>query len=207
MQSVHLARTLVGLALVFSVAYLALAQEKKPAAAPPMSKEQQAQMDAMMKAMTPGEPHKRLAEFAGEWTFKSKMWMDPSAPPTESSGMASYRMIMGGRYLQGEQRGDFMGMPFEGLMYMAYDNVTRKYYASWIDNMSTGLMVSTGTYDAAKRTYTWLGDMVDPTRPAVTLKIREVITIVDANTHRVDWYQAEGGKEVKAMEIVYKRKQ
>jgi hypothetical protein len=206
MRSARLARVLTGLALAAAVSVPALAQEKKPAAAPPMSKEQQAQMDAMTKAMTPGTPHKRLAELAGEWTFKNKMWMDPSAPPTESTGTATYRMIMGGRYLQTEQHGEFMGMPFEGAGILAYDNVTRKYYSSWIDSMSTGLMLSTGTYDPARRAYTWLADMVDPTRPNVTLKIREVITIVDANTHRLEWYQAEGGKEVKTMEIVYTRK-
>jgi len=206
MESVRSAGSLTVLALLFaSLAVPALAQEKKPAA-PPMSKEQQAQMDAMMKAMTPGEPHKRLAELAGEWTFASKMWMDPSAPATESTGTATYRMIMGGRYLHTEQRGEFNGMPFEGVGVWAYDNVTKKYYSSWIDNMSTGLMFSTGTYDPAKRAYSWLSDMDDPARPGTKIKVREVMTIVDANTHRLDWYQAEGGKEAKTMEIVYKRK-
>ena len=206
MRSVRLAYSLIVLGLATSLAAAALAQEKKPAAAPPMSKEQQAQMDAMMKAMTPGAPHKRLGELAGDWTFTNTMWMDPSAPPTESTGSASYRLIMGGRYLQTEQRGTFAGMPFEGVSIMAFDNVTQKYYSSWIDSMSTGLMVSTGTYDPAKRAYTFLSDMDDPTRPGIKLKIREVITIVDANTHRLDWYQAEGGKETKTMEIVYTRK-
>jgi hypothetical protein len=205
MNSVRFALALIVLAVATSLAVPALAQEKKPAA-PPMSKEQQAQMDAMMKAMTPGEPHKRLAELAGEWTFTNKMWMDPAAPPTESTGTATYRMILGGRYLQTEQRGEFSGMPFEGIGLLAYDNVTQKYYSTWIDSMSTGLAFSTGSYDPMKRAYTWIGDMADPTRPGVMLKVREVITIVDANTHRLDWYQAEGGKEVKTMEIVYARK-
>jgi hypothetical protein len=52
-----------------------LAQDKP--AAPAMSKEQQAMMDAMMKAMVPGENHKLLASLSGNWTFAQKMWMDP----------------------------------------------------------------------------------------------------------------------------------
>lgn len=205
MKSARFAHALTLFAVAMLLAVPALAQEKKPAAQP-MSKEQQAQMDAMMKAMTPGAAHKRLGEMAGEWTFTNKMWMDPSAPPTESTGSATHRLILGGRYLHGEHRGMFAGMPFEGISIMAFDNVTQKYYLSWIDNMGTGLAYFAGTYDAAKRAYTYLGDMDDPTRPGTKLKVREVITIVDANTLRVDWYQAEGGKEVKTMEIVYSRK-
>jgi len=206
MRALRLTCSLIVLGLAASLAAPALAQEKKPAAAPPMSKEQQAQMDAMMKAMTPGVPHKRLGELAGEWTFTSRMWMDPSAPPSETSGSSTYRLIMGGRYLQGDHRGAFMGMPFEGMSITAFDNVSQKYYASWIDNMSTGLMFSTGSYDSAKRAYTYLSDMDDPMQLGTRVKVREVFTIVDANTHRMDWYQTQGGKETKTMEFVYTRK-
>ena len=61
---------------------LALAGEDKPAAAAPGA----AEMEAMMKAMAPGEPHKKLAKLAGDFTYTSKMWMDPSQAPTTSSG-------------------------------------------------------------------------------------------------------------------------
>jgi len=199
----------VRLMIVFAVAFLASlparAQEKKPAA-PPMSKEQQAQMDAMMKAMAPGPAHKQLAQLVGDWTFTSKMWMDPSAPPTDMSGTTSYRMILGGRYLHGEHHGSFMGMPFEGLGDVAFDNLTQKYYASWMDNMGTSLLVLPGSYDAAKKAYTFTGEMPDPAKPSVVIKVREVITLVDADTHRLEWYQTQGGKEARTMEIVYTRK-
>ena len=205
MRSIAFARASFVFAAAVSMSVPALAQEKKPAA-PPMTQEQQAQMDAMMKSMTPGAPHQRLAELSGEWTFTNKMWMDPSAPPTESTGTATNKMILGGRYLQTDQRGVFAGMPFEGIGTMAFDNVTQKYYSTWIDNMGTALAYSTGTYDPSKRAYSWVGDMPDPTKPGTPLRFREVLTVVDANTHRIDWYQTQGGKEVKTMEIVYKRK-
>jgi hypothetical protein len=163
-------------------------------------------MEAMQKAMTPGPAHKQLGELAGDWTFTTKMWMDPSAPPSELPGTTSYRMILGGRYLQGDHRGTFQGMPFEGHSLMAFDNVSRRYYASWIDNMGTGLMFFAGTYDAAKKAYTFLSDMADPMQPGTTIKVREVLTLVDAGTHRMDWYQTQGGKETRTMEIVYTRK-
>src|SRR5690242_10610555 len=57
-------------------------------------------MAMMMELSKPGENHKLLAHGVGNWTYKVKMWMnpDPNAPPTESTGSASIKEIMGGRY-------------------------------------------------------------------------------------------------------------
>ncbi len=73
---------------------LTLAQEGEE-----MSAEQQEMMQKWMAFMTPGEPHKMLTERVGNWTFTTKMWMQPGTPPEESSGASTSGMIMGGRYL------------------------------------------------------------------------------------------------------------
>ena len=44
-----------------------------------------------------------------------------------------------------------MGMPFTGHGMRGYDNVSGKYWSTWNDSMSTGMMVSEGTCDAQKR--------------------------------------------------------
>jgi hypothetical protein len=181
----------------------ALAQDKP--AAPAMSKEQQAMMDAMMKAMVPGENHKLLASLSGNWTFAQKMWMDPAAPPQESTGTASYTMSLGGRYLESTAKGVFSGMPFEGKGVTAYDNVTKQFMASWIDNFGTGIMYMTGKYDPATKALTFLTDMDDPAKPGTKIKVREVLRFVDPNKHIMEWYELRAGKDVKTMEIVYTR--
>jgi hypothetical protein len=204
--------TALGLSVALAVP--AHAQEKKAPAATQQKKtpasasaaDQKAEMDAMMKAMTPGPQHKMLAEFVGDWTFAMKMWMDPQAPPSEMTGTTSYKTIMGGRYLQGDHRGTMMGMPFEGLGIEGYDNVTGKYMASWIDNFGTGVMYLTGTYDPAKKAYTFWGDEVDPAHPAVKVRARQVVSWIDQDNSRMDWFETRGGKETKTMEIVYTRK-
>src|SRR5688572_10104353 len=94
-------------------ATLALAGEEKPAAAA-AGAPGAAEMEAMMKAMSPGEPHKKLAKLAGDFTYTSKMWMDPSQAPATSSGTMHGDMILGGRYVRAVWKGDVMGMPFEG---------------------------------------------------------------------------------------------
>ena len=67
--------------------------DKKTTQQPPMDPG----MQAMMTAMTPGEHHEHLKKLAGKHDYTMKMWMDPSAPPTESTGKRNAEMILGGR--------------------------------------------------------------------------------------------------------------
>jgi len=48
----------------------------------------------------------------GSWEFETKMWMEgPGAPPALSKGTAEMKMIMGGRFLRQDLKGEMMGMP------------------------------------------------------------------------------------------------
>lgn len=190
--------------LVVSCVATAVAQEKPGWT--PVSKEQEAMALAMMKAMTPGDPHALLASLAGDWTFTSRMWMDPAAPPQESTGTATYTMLMGGRYLQGVYKGDMAGMAFEGVGVTAYDNTIGQYQSVWMDNLSTMLMFMTGSYDAASRTFTMHTEMADIVNPSIKVKVRELLTIVDRDTHRMEMFETRDGKERKSLELTYTRK-
>ena len=172
---------------------------------PKMTPEQQAMMEAWTKAGTPGPEHKNLEAFVGNWKTKSSMWMDPAAPPETSEGTATYSTYFGGRYLREDYKGTYHGEPFEGLAHMGYDNVTKKYWVSWNDSMATALFVSTGDYDAAKKTYTMRGTMNDPTANGAAVPIRTVTRFVDADRHVFEWYETRDGKEIKSMEIEYVR--
>jgi len=206
-------RVVVVCLLALALAYPVHAQQQpKPAQPPaaaaktPAANAQQAMMDAMTKAMTPGENHKLLASLDGNWTFVNKYWMDPSGPPSESTGTATRAAIMGGRYFQGTFNGVMMGMPFEGQEIDAYDNITKRFVSSWIDNFGTGLTVLTGTYNPATKTLTYTGEEADLMKPATKYRIRQVIRLESADRFVTEWYELRGGKEAKTMEIVYTRK-
>ncbi len=179
-----------------------LAQETK-AKAPTV--EQQAMMQAWQKAATPGPNHQLLTSLAGEWTFTTKMWMEPGTPPESSTGTAVYTPLMDGRYIQGEYKGTFGGMPFRGLGLTGYDNVARHFTATWADNMGTSITLMTGSYDPATRTFTYLGDMDDVMRPGTQVKVRQNVKILSGDSHVMEWYETRGGKEIKTMEIAYTR--
>ena len=160
-----------------------------------------------MAYMTPGEPHKIFAKMDGEWTGDMKMWMSPDAQPITSTGSATFKTIMGGRYQQGIHKGDMMGQPFEGHSTTAYDNAKKVYISSWIDNMGTGLMTMEGTWDEATKTITYKGKMVCPAN-GQECEMREVYKIIDDNTHYMEMYgpDLKTGKEYKNMEMTMKRK-
>ncbi len=187
------------------------AQQAQPAeaqqqAAPEMTPEMQAMMEAWQKASTPGPQHAQLAEhFAGNWTTKQTMWMDPSAPPMTETGTSANAAEFGGRHVRSKFSSRFMGQPFSGEAITSYDNVLGKYVNVWVDNMSTGHFLSRGDYDPATKTYTFSGEMADPMKPGTMTPVREVVRIVDADHHVMEMYETRDGKENKTMVIEYTR--
>ena len=164
---------------------------------------------AMQKAweayMTPGETHKMLAAEEGSWNNEMTFWMGADAPPEKATSTAEIKMILGGRYQETNYKGNMMGMPFEGRATVAFDNTTKEFVSTWIDNMGTGMMVTRGTYDEATKAITSTGVMVDP-MSGKEKKIREVYTIVDENTRRMEMYDVGAdGKEYKSMQIDMKK--
>ena len=170
-------------------------------------------MQQMMELGKPGENHKLLAEMAGNWNYTMKMMMDPTTgKPSESKGTATRKAMFDGRYFTFDVTGKFqmpgkdgkmMDMNFKGMAIEGYDNVKKKFVSSWIDNMSTMIMNSEGTYDAATKTFTYLADceMI----PGMKMKIREVVKVVDKDHHTFEWYEDKGTGETKTMEIAYTR--
>lgn len=189
------------LAIACCTAGFANAQQDKK-----MSAEEAAMMKNWQAYMTPGEIHTMLAKSNGEWTEDIVMWMDPSTPPQKSTASCTNTMIMGGRYQQSTHKGNFNGMPFEGMSWLGYDNAKKIFMSTWIDNMGTGIMYMEGTYDAATKTVTSKGKSVDP-MTGKDMMVRETFTLVDDNNQMMTMYMTpEGGKEYKSMEIKFTRK-
>jgi len=166
----------------------------------------QAMMEIYKKAGTPGEPHKLLAKLEGNWTTRTRGWMEPGKPPTESIGTCEQKMILGGRYLRQEYTGDMMGAPFTGINLLGYDIYTGKYVSVWLDSMSTGIYYFEGTASADGKTITQESSYDDPVKgPTVW---RSVTRIKDDNTLEYEMYLTpKGGKEEKMMEMTVTRKE
>lgn len=172
--------------------------------APPM--DSAAMAKAWQEYMTPGDMHKMFASFNGKWEEDMTFWMAPEAPPQKSTATAENKMILGGRYTQSVHKGSFEGQPFEGISTMGYDNSEKQIVSTWMDNMGTGIMVMKGTWDEGSRTMNLKGTQTDPVTDK-PMEVREVLKVVDDNTHLMEMYQTpQGGKEFKSMEIKFTRK-
>jgi len=187
----------------------AAASTAAPAAGQPSAED----MQKMMELSRLNENHKLLGELDGTWGYTVRMWMDPSAPPQESKGTAVCKPIMDGRYyvtnVSGQMEmpgpdGKMKEMTFKGMGLDGYDNVQKKFVSSWVDNMGTGIMISTGTYDPASKTFTYHSEM--EMMPGMTTRVRATNRLVDKDHRTFEWYEDRGGKEVKTMEINYTRK-
>lgn len=164
-----------------------------------------AEQKAWMDYATPGEAHKMMAEETGSWTNEMTFWHEPDGKPMKATTTSEVKMVLGGRYQEMNYKGDMMGMPFEGKSTLAFDNTTKEYISTWMDNMGTGMMVMRGTYDPASKAINLKGEMVDPIR-GKAIPYREVYTIVDAKTRKMEMFDTKNGKEYKCMEIVMKKK-
>jgi len=164
-------------------------------------------MKAMMEAGTPGEQHKILAKSTGTWSADVTHWSADGAPPQKAAGTSVNTMLYGGRYQQSKFSGNMMGMPFEGTTIMGYDNTEKKYFLTWIDNMSTAVMIASGNWDDANKSITLTGTMKNPANGR-ECDLKEVYKIVDDNTHAMEMYgpDPKTGNEYKMMEIKYTRK-
>ena len=171
------------------------------------------EMKQMMEMSKLNENHKLLASTAGNWSYTVKMWMDPNGKPTESTGTATRKVIMDGRYVSGEYMGKFKmpgadgkmkDMDFHGMSMDGYDNVKKKFVSGWIDNMGTGIMTMDGTYDAATKSFTYIGEA--EMMPGMKEKFRQVMKMPDATHMSLEYYEDRGQGEVKTMEINYTKK-
>jgi hypothetical protein len=175
------------------------------AQAPEMTPEQKAEMEAFQKAGTPGAPHKAMAAKVGTYDAKVRSWHEPGKPPMEETGTVTRSMALDGRVMVEDFKGTMMGMPFTGHGMQGYDNVTGKYWSTWNDSMSTGLMVSEGTCDA-KDACTFTGSWNDPIKKTA-VKSRMTSRWTSPTTEVFEMYgPGRDGKEFKMMEITYTKK-
>lgn len=180
--------------------------DAKTTDAPPPPMDSAAMNKAWQDFMTPGDMHKWMANTNGTWEAEVSQWMDPSAPPTKAKAINVQNSTLGGRYVIGKFTSTMMGQPFEGMSTMGYDNAKKMFTSTWMDNMGTGIVHMSGTYDEATKTLNLKGHQTDP-MTGKDSEMREEMKMIDDNTYTMTMYGAGmDGKEMKFMEGTFKKK-
>jgi len=174
--------------------------------APEMTPEQQMEMMmAVMAAGQPGEEHAHLAQSVGEWDIASRYRMAPDAEWQDATAQSRVSMVLGGRYMVERFEGTFEGMPFNGLLFLGYDNTRKEYVSIWMDSMSTRPSISTGQKDE-NGVMTLTGLMIDPISPEGR-RTKYVSMPLEGGRMMMKMYDTiPPHGEVQVMEMTYTRK-
>src|SRR5688500_9760453 len=122
------------------------AKDTKPTAAQP---------GADMPMAKPGPEHKVLEVFVGEFQGSGNMWNEPNAPATPFSGKMSRKWDLDNWFISETVTGDpSPAGAYKALGIMGYNQIEKRYESGWADNMLGVIGTNTGTYDAAKKTFT-----------------------------------------------------
>jgi len=169
------------------------------------SKEDQKMMETWKKYATPSQGHKFLQKFVGQWEATTKTWTNPGKEPAVSNGPATGELLLGGRYVKMSYKGTMMGMPFEGFGIHAYDNHIEKYLSTWVDNMGTGIMFSTGIVDASGKVLTEIAE-IDDIFTGKKAKAKTVTTFVNPDKFIMEMFMVSPQGEFKNLEVTHTRK-
>lgn len=120
--------------------------------------------------------HDFLANLCGSWTTST---VTMGLPP--DSGKATFKMIYGGRFLEGDHTGILMGFPFESKLLMGYDNYKHKFSATFIDNLGTSMRNSEGVLDKKRTTLILWGTMDEWVSDEHDKPVMYVYKIIDNN--------------------------
>jgi hypothetical protein len=145
---------------------------------------------------TPGPEHKILATREGTWDVTLK------AGGAEFKGTMTYKMELGGLWLVGSLESDLGGQKFYGKSVETYDAKKGKYVEVWFDSMATTPMTYEGTYDAAKKQLTMVGE--GPGMDGKMTTFRSVTHMVDNDTIHMSMYM--GTAKDPAFTVTFKRK-
>ena len=143
--------------------------------ADPREYDQGEMMKNMMDACTPNRFHERLGKHIGDWDLELSMKMDPSMAPMVSKGTAKISWLFPGKWVKEEVKAAMMGMPFEGLSIMGYNNFKKKYVGMWVDSMGTSLLTMEGNPGMDGKTLYMTGAMDEPMTGEQDKMTRQII--------------------------------
>ena len=165
--------------------------------------------DATMKKWTeystPGENHKVLDYFVGEWDYSLTWQVSPDAKAEKATGTTVAKWLLDGRFLKVHAKGGSEDKPFEGYGLLGYDSLAKKYKGIWIDNMGTGISKSWGYYYPSSKKFVEYGSFNDPVFGKQAF--RGVTTIKNNDNYTYEMFiTGADGNEFRMMEIVYTKK-
>jgi Protein of unknown function (DUF1579) len=147
----------------------------------------------------PGPQQAFLAKRAGMYSRVIKF----VGQPGEWKGISKISVILGGRFIEEENRDTVMGRPAEGVRIFGYDDSAKQYEMISIYTMSTAITKFTGTSDDGGKTVRY---SATSSEPQGQVPLHALVRQID-NDHFVVTLSTRGpdGKETPFQETSYTR--
>ncbi|MFT7620075.1 MAG: hypothetical protein ACI97A_003732 [Planctomycetota bacterium] len=156
--------------------------------------------DAQPKSSLP----EHITSRQGSYTATMKFFEAPGKIAFQVTGTQTNQLICGGLWLEGDLKADMGGTKFHGRSVIGFNPKTKHCSGTWIDSMSSHLMVQSGKLDASGKKLV-LKAQVEVKGSGLKPARLETI-IVDKNKYEFYMYILGGEKDFLSMKIEYTRK-
>ena len=147
--------------------------------------------DPWTEYMTPSNIHTLISQYSGDFKMEISMSMGENKEPSVISVNSKHIMLLGGRFLEMKQEGNMMGMDYESLLTLGFNNIDKKMALTTITNMGTGTLSLFGDFDEKTKSANLIGQLTNPvTKNSITVK--QVITFIDSDTILIESFDKEG---------------
>lgn len=140
----------------------------------------------------------------GRWRVRQRDWRGTGTPWNDAQGFATWRPVLGGRFMQQELVTSLGNHPYHGLGLVGFDRDSGKYVGAWMDDFGTSLLPLQGDWDEGTRTLSlkgYIGPQGDPRAQWVMKQIWS-----DNNHMTVEWWgPTAAGTSAKVVQVDYAR--
>jgi len=137
----------------------------------------------------PAKQHEWLQQLVGQWDNEIEAAM-PDQPPMTFKGTETIRPL-GGFWIVGENKNEFMGQSFTGLLTLGYDADKKQFVGTWVDSMTGHLWTYHGSLDSSGKMLTLLTEGPCPLEPGKQFQFRETLELKDKD-HKIFTSQMQG---------------
>ncbi|HSQ98403.1 MAG TPA: DUF1579 family protein [Sphingomicrobium sp.] len=180
---------------------IAAAAAAQPAPAADMSEQA---MNQWISSARPVAEHDRLRAMTGRWKVRQRDWRGGAAPWNDAQGTATWRPVLGGRFMEQELVTSLKDHPYHGMELVGFDRDSGKYVGAWMDDFGTSLLPLEGNWDEKTRSLTLKGYIGPQADPRMQWMMKQ--TWADKDHMTVEWWgPTAAGTTVKVVEVDYSR--
>lgn len=162
--------------------------------------------DPWAEYMTPSNVHTLFKQYEGNFTMDISMSMGDGKEPSIVTVNSEHNMLLGGRFLEMKQHGNMMGMDYQSIITLGFNNTDKKFALTTITNMGTGTLSLFGDWNDKSKSATLSGSLTNPVSKN-TITVKQVVTFVDNDTILIESYDKEGDNpEKKTVQYKLSRK-